>query len=201
MKIRERLKKIRESKSREERLRLAMDVMETMDTKILKDAEYVRSLVDRQSQIASRLTSNAIAYDEISKLGTVEGKQIANAVNCDFTYLAKLDADIERQKQCSFDLMHELQRGNSQFFRDLADAIEKRKKHKPHPDKIRAAIIEFCNPPSAVFSVRDILACLSSKEINLTEDSPRIVRRICKELGFKTSHTPGRPKKSGHESV
>lgn len=111
------------------------------------------------------------------------------------------DSD-EKMRALGEDMATNIAKGNSQFFRELADALDIFFRHKTHPDKIRLEIISFCAPPNEVFpvrkkfSVRKIVAHLRSRGIEVTGDTPRIVRRICAELNLRTDGKSGAPKKA-----
>jgi hypothetical protein len=92
--------------------------------------------------------------------------------------------------------------GNSDFFREWADAVDAWHSHKPFEDKLRVAIIRFCIPPKGRFQMRDIIQHLREKKIipaTIKEsaglaDIRRNVRRICNELGIAIKGESGRPK-------
>ena len=93
--------------------------------------------------------------------------------------------------------------GNSELFREWADAIDTWKSHKPFEDKLRAAIIRFCVPPQGVFSVRSIenhlvKVRLAAPALRYDEhdDLRRTIRKICAEANIRTDHKAGRPIKA-----
>ena len=100
-----------------------------------------------------------------------------------------------------------IKNGNAKLFRDWADAVEQWHEHKPvEHDKRRQALVRFCVPPTETYSVRDIVR--HYKEIGLVEkdlksdeigEVERQIRRDAKLLRIKISGATGRPK-GGHES-
>jgi hypothetical protein len=93
------------------------------------------------------------------------------------------------------ELAEAIRTGNAELFRQYADAIEAHKRHKPVPEKLRAAIIRYCIPSNRSFAMRDIHAELKRRRFVI--DAALITNswRIVKELGIKTIGKPGRPRK------
>jgi hypothetical protein len=110
-------------------------------------------------------------------------------------------------------LVKAMKERNSQLFYDWGNAVENLRLHRPCPDKLRQAIIEFCIPPTKPVSVRSVLAHLKTMgyEVqkpgssehggkaestkNLFVDA-RTVRRICAEFSIPTDHKAGAPRKA-----
>jgi hypothetical protein len=99
-------------------------------------------------------------------------------------------------------LVDAIVRGASDFIRDMADALDIWKAHHPQPDRLRSALLLICLPKSEAFTVKTILAKLPGYGVKLDPtNAPRIIRRLCAELGIKLRGTPGRPKKTGTRTV
>lgn len=82
---------------------------------------------------------------------------------------------------------------DSGFFRRLADALDTWRTHKPVPDQRRSALVEICVPPDGPHEMKDILKHLPAYGVEVTQDTPRLVRREAKELGITIKGSPGRP--------
>ena len=87
--------------------------------------------------------------------------------------------------------------GDADWFRRVADALDVWSEHVAEPDTIRAEILLCCVPPSATFTVRQVLDHLKTRKIPTDENSERVIRRLCGELGIRLSlGKRGRPRKS-----
>jgi hypothetical protein len=97
--------------------------------------------------------------------------------------------------------------GESNFFREWADAVDKWHNHRPYEDKLRSALIKFCVPPNEKFQMRDIIQHLREtgfKEVTgdgnrkgQNRDLNNIRRKIygiCEELGISIQGERGRPR-------
>jgi hypothetical protein len=92
--------------------------------------------------------------------------------------------------------------GNSQFFRDWADCVDRWRDHEPQRDALRSALIEFCWQKERTYTMRDIIQHLRGKDFipkTIKESAGldairRNVRRICGELGITVKGKSGRPK-------
>jgi len=92
----------------------------------------------------------------------------------------------------------------SAWFREWADAIDEWRKHKPHPDKLRAAIMSYAlfhsnaSPgkpmPDRTFQMKAIIDYLKTTKVGVNNNTPRVVYRICDELGIAIKGEPGKPK-------
>jgi hypothetical protein len=95
----------------------------------------------------------------------------------------------------------QIKAGNSEWLRQMAEALETWRGHRPQPDRIREAVIRFCVPPSKHFEMRDIVAHLvdaglAEKAVRSDEhnDLRRQVYRICKETRITVRGTSGKPR-------
>jgi hypothetical protein len=101
-----------------------------------------------------------------------------------------------------FEMAKAVRFGNSALFRQWANAIDAHKNHEPFPDKLRAAISNFCVPSNRSYAMRGIIQHLrelnliskTSKESVGLADIRRNVRRICRENGITIKGKSGRPK-------
>lgn len=97
------------------------------------------------------------------------------------------------------DLAQAVADGNSDLFRQWADAIDQAKAFRPghNRDRLRAELLLYCNPSRPSYSMRDIIAHLFSRGIITTKshDDKRIIRRICAALNLPIKGVLGRPKK------
>ena len=179
MKTRERLNRIKKSKSWTERIALARDHLP--GTKF--DA-FIINLLDT-------LQSCELHPAQKRKYFSPKTGVDLAAMNTDT--LAAFGEDLARA----------IQRGNSKLFREWADAVDTWHNHKPQADKLRTAIIYFCVPPKEKFKMRDIIQHLreqnlvpkTSKESVGLDDLRRTIRRICKDFGIALGGKSGRPKK------
>jgi hypothetical protein len=174
MKTRERLKRIRESKSWTERRRLAKDHW---------PGTPFDGIIDHWMEALREMDENGLRPPKRESYLKSTGVVDLAAMNHDL--MAAIGEDFARA----------FKNGKSTYFRDWADAVEKWKNHKPCPDNIRLKIIEFCLPRDGIFSVRKILSNLRESGIEIGPETPRIVRRICAELKIRTDHKSGAPKK------
>lgn len=90
--------------------------------------------------------------------------------------------------------------GESDFIRQLANALDTWTQHRPQRDAIRTALLLICLPRSQTFSVRQIIQRLPRYGVRVDENTPRIVRRITRELGIKVSGTTGKPSKGNADT-
>lgn len=177
MKSRERLQHIRQSKSWTERLALARD----------------------------RLPGTPFDWLIPDLLGTVRSLDLHPWKRPKSYFLPddRIDlAALNRDDLAGFgeDLARAVASGNSQLFRDWADAVDAWHKHKPYEDKTRAALIRFCVPPSRKFSMRSVIAHLvqigivpKAEKSEEHDGARRTVRRICAELQIRISGKAGHP--------
>lgn len=91
-------------------------------------------------------------------------------------------------------------KGAAGFFADLAKALQVWTRHQAQPDRLRTAVIGFCNRRKSV-SMRELMLYLvavglvpAAVKSDDHDDARRTVRRICKSLGVKLSGKRGRPK-------
>jgi len=170
MKTRERLERIKKSKSWTERMKLARDHLpgtrldaifeQIMDTlRSMEESGYrPKGREDHYILQTGRIDIAAMNHDHMAAFG--ENFAIAS------------------------------KNGNSDLFREWADAVDAWHSHRPFEDKLRAAIIRFCIPPNGKFQMRDIIQHLRDKKIIPAvikesaglADIRRNVRRICNYL-------------------
>jgi hypothetical protein len=86
------------------------------------------------------------------------------------------------------DMVQAIADGNSDLFREWAQAIDAWRDHRPLEDKLRSAVIKICVPQFQVFRRRWINAQLKSLGFNTEDDTAiyRQVTRILSELKIKT---------------
>ena len=177
MKTRERLKKLRNSKSLYYRLQLARDSepgteFDSLIRRLLHGLDHL----ERESELPKNPRAELVAFanDDMRLFG--------------------------------HDLAQAIKNGKSNVFRKLADAVDAWHSHKPAPDKIRSELIHYCylammRTPDRFFSIREIVRHLQSKKlvpIELKDAQYQNVRikivRICKENEIRISGPTGRPK-------
>jgi len=182
MKTKEKLSRLRQSKSWTERMLLARDRLPgtPFDTEI-------QCLVECLKQI-----------EEMRDRGTAQPCFRE-------TYVHDKGLDLEGLNSHSLQSFGEqmtraMIEGDSGLFREWAKAIDTWHAHKPHPDKLRAAVIRYCIPPNETFSMRSIIAHLC--ELGLAEkglksreyDGLRTqVQRVAKDAKIRIKGQAGRP--------
>ena len=180
MKTRERLARIKKSKSWVERMALAADRLP--GTRFDFDLPHLLgALRTYQNYPPAKRVSYMLPGGQIDLGGLAEHTLAGYGVDM-ATAIANKDAD---------------------WFRDWAAAIDAWGAHKPFADRLRAAIIRFCVPPKGVFSVRKIEDHLVKLKLappalryDEHDDLRRTIRRICAESNIRTDHKPGRTRKA-----
>jgi hypothetical protein len=187
MKTRERLEKTRRAKGFIEKLRLVEDVFPgtSFDGLFHQMAEYWtwRNRKDSAARLAVRCPLAKHFFREGDRLDSKLNKARVAERDCDaaefFEWVGQALADA-------------CMRGESAFVRELADAIDGWTNHVPQLDKLRSALLLICLPHSAAFTIRHIQSQLPRHGVKEQVD-PRILRRLCRELGIKIEGKPGRP--------
>jgi hypothetical protein len=163
MKTRERLERIKESKSWTERLELARDHIPGT----WFDA-HIKMLLDT-------LQSCELHPPQKRKYFSAQTGVDLAALNAD-TFAA-----------FGADMAQAIQNGNSDLFREWADAVDAWHRHKPFADKLRATMIRICVPPNEVFKRSWINTRLKNYGFDPDADTVfRQVTRILSELKIKT---------------
>jgi hypothetical protein len=177
MKTRQRLKRIKDSKSWMERRQLARD--EVPGTRF---DWLIPNLI------------GSLGYLERNPGGK---KKYYNDGSVDIAGLAA-----DSIKAFGHDLTRAIKSGNSNLFRQWADAVDAWHAHRPQPDKFELAIQLFCVPPDKGFSIREIIMHLQSQKLvplRLDRDTYQSlainIRRVCERNKIKIKGSSGRPKK------
>jgi hypothetical protein len=90
--------------------------------------------------------------------------------------------------------------GNAGFLRRLADATEVWHRHRPNPDKLRAALVRYCASRGRTYSLRELLRMLPENGVPAATTTAWNVRRVARELGITIRGTAGRPKETDSRS-
>jgi hypothetical protein len=91
-------------------------------------------------------------------------------------------------------------KGESDFLRDMADALDLWTKHDPHPDKFRTLVLLLTHTSlreKGTISMRHILLILTELGIPVDGNTRRRIRTLAKELGASKAikGKPGAPKR------
>jgi hypothetical protein len=187
MKAHERLEKIRHAKGFIQKLRLADDVFPgtSFDETFRWMAEYWTWI--NRKDAAARLVVRCPLSKHFFRDGDRMNPKLKKAQVEEFDREAA-----EFFEWVGRGLADACMRGESAYVRELADAIDKWTKHIPQLDKLRSTLLLICLPHSATFTIRHIQSQLPRHGVKGQVD-PRILRRLCRELGIKIEGKPGRP--------
>lgn len=209
MKARERIERIRKSKSRYEQIALARDILpgtrfDGLLARLYEAVAYLNSNpIPKRHYLKEDGTYDVVGMtaDQIRAFGhdfataAVEGnstlfREIADAI--DQWHAHKKARDARRVGEGKNRMAVVIQKQNT------AEVVRHSKHYGPDPDKLREALLLFCLPPSKSFAMRDVIAHLRTLNLVPNDADPstvRHIRRLCRELNIKISGSPGRPKK------